>query len=136
MTMTSRFSITIDGHEIASFAELQGITTSVTPLEFMKSGAAYLQNPAGRKNVLTFKDGTSNTLQMWAWHEAARNGLMAAPRKSAKLVVYDRGTVVASYFLENAWPSEVDMRGLKAGSSEILMETVVLNYDGCHRLTR
>ena len=74
-------------------------------------------------------------MQMWVWHEAARNGLMAGPRKSATLVVYDQNAVVARYKLENAWPSKVDMRGLKAGSSEILMETVILKYDRCHRLT-
>ena len=31
----ARFSITIDGYEIASFSELQGITTEVEPVDFL-----------------------------------------------------------------------------------------------------
>jgi hypothetical protein len=33
----ARFSITIDGYEIASFSELQGITTEVEPVDFLES---------------------------------------------------------------------------------------------------
>ena len=33
----SRFSIVIDGYQIASFAELVGITTEVEPVELMES---------------------------------------------------------------------------------------------------
>jgi phage tail-like protein len=137
MTTAARFAITVDGYEIASFAGIQGVAGVVRPADFTRSGeGSFLQRLSGKENVLTLKDGTSNTIQMWTWHEAARNGLMVAARKSAALVIYDHGRAVARYHLENAWPSDVSIGGLKAGSSEVLMETVTLRYDRSHRLTR
>jgi hypothetical protein len=47
-----------------------------------------------------------------------------AARKSASLVMYDTsGSPVARYHLENAWPAKVEIGGLRADASEVLMET-------------
>ena len=40
---------------------------------------------------------------------------------------------MARYRLENAWPSEIEVSTLKAGASEVLMETVTLVYDAAKR---
>ena len=34
----ARFSITVDGYEIASFSELQGVRTEIKTVEFIESG--------------------------------------------------------------------------------------------------
>ena len=39
------------------------------------------------------------------------------------------GTATARYYLESAWPSQVEISGLKAGASEVLYETVTLTVD-------
>jgi hypothetical protein len=40
------------------------------------------------------------------------------------------GSPVARYHLENAWPSKLELSGLKAGASEVLLEraTVVCEH--------
>jgi hypothetical protein len=115
----ARFSITIDGHEIASFSELQGINTLATP------------------PTIVLKRGKSSSREMWSWHEAARTGQMSAGRKNASLIMYDyEGKPVARYQLTNAWPSKIEIGSLKAGASEVLMETVTMVCDHIQRVSK
>jgi phage tail-like protein len=106
----ARFSITIDGYEIASFSELVALNARATP------------------PTVVLKRGKNSSMEMWAWHEAARMGDMAAARKSATLVMYGYdGKPVATYHLENAWPSKIEIGALKpaknAGGGKIAAET-------------
>jgi hypothetical protein len=90
---TSRFSITIDGYEIASFSGLR--LTAATA-------------------VLT--DGTATpALRSWA---------LTQKRADPEVVMYDaKGERVAGYYLENAWPTKLDV-GAFAGQ--------VLSITLCH----
>ena len=66
-------------------------------------------------------------MELWLWHEAVLMGDIIAARKSCSLVMYATdGTPVARYHLEMAWPSKLEIGALKAGASEVLMETVTL----------
>ncbi|MGH7572118.1 MAG: phage tail protein [Gemmatimonadota bacterium] len=125
----ARFSITVDGVEVAAFSELAGISSSVEPVEFV------------------LKHGKATGPAMWAWHEAVQAGNMATARKSAALVMYDyNGRPVARYHLENAWPSKVEAVGnvsdpefLKARASrwgEVAMETVTIVSERIQRVAQ
>jgi phage tail-like protein len=46
---------------------------------------------------------------------------------------YD-GQPVARYHLENAWPSKMEIGGLRAGSSEVLMETVTITTESIQQV--
>lgn len=130
----ARFSITVDGYEIASFSELAGINSAVEPVTFV------------------LKRGKATGPAMWAWHEAVREGDMAAARKSASLVMYDYdGKPVARYHLQNAWPSKVEIGGLTAQGNvsdldflkaralrggEVAMETVTIVCENIQRVAQ
>ena len=135
----ARFSITIDGYEIASFAELLGITTEVEAVELMESTdkAVVLKKLPGKTKppTLVLKRGKNSSMELWAWHEAVLNGDIVAARKSCSLVMYSTdGKPVARYHLEHAWPSKLEIGGLKAGASEVLMETVTLVCEHIQRV--
>ena len=135
----ARFSITIDGYEIASFSELLGITTEVKPVEFLESTdkeVVFKKLPGTRMPpTITLKRGKNSSMELWAWHEAVLNGDIVAARKSATLVMYNTdGKPVARYHLEHAWPSKLEIGALKAGSSEVLMETVTIVCDRLQRV--
>src|SRR5258705_368891 len=89
----ARFSITVDGYEIASFSELQGVRTEIKTVEFIESGEKGLvqmnipSNPVLATIIL--KRAQTQDPQMWTWHEAARFGEMGAARKSCSLVMFD-----------------------------------------------
>ena len=96
----SRFSITIDGVEIASFRSLEVADGSVT-----------LRNGTGTRAV-----------QTWA---------LTQKRADPDIVMYSTdGKPVARYHLETAWPSKLESSGLKAGASEVLMESLTLCHEG------
>lgn len=136
----ARFSITIDGYEIASFSELQGITTEVEPVELMESSdkEVILKKLPGKAKppTVTLKRGKNSSMELWAWHEAVLMGDIVAARKSCSLVMYGTdGKAVARYHLEHAWPSKLEVGALKAGASEVLMETVTLVSERIQRVS-
>ncbi|GGS37610.1 MULTISPECIES: phage tail protein [Actinokineospora] len=136
----ARFSITIDGYEIASFSELQGITTEVEPVELMESTdkEVVLKKLPGKTKpaTLVLKRGKNSSMELWAWHEAVLAGDIVAARKSCSLVMYGTdGKPVARYHLEHAWPSKLEIGALKAGSSEVLMETVTIVSERIQRVS-
>jgi len=126
----SRFAITVDGYEIASFSELQGITTEIDPVEFMKAEGRYMISKLpGKPQPITLKHGASASMAMWVWHEAARNGLMSGRKNVALLVYTGAGDPVARYHLENAWPSKLQLGGRNAEAAEVVVEYVTLTYE-------
>jgi phage tail-like protein len=135
----ARFVLTTDGYELASFSELQGITSEVTPTVYIGGAdkATILKKlPGARKPpTLVLKRGMAGGMELFAWHEAARRGDIAAARKSCTLTMYNSaGEPVAKYLLANAWPFKLEISALKAGSSEVLYETVHLTADSIQRL--
>jgi phage tail-like protein len=135
----ARFSITIDGVEIASFSELQGITTSVEVVDFMESSdkEVMLRKLPGKRTppTLQLKRGKNNNMALWTWHEAALMGDMGAARKSCSLVMYNaEGKPTARYHLEHAWPSKVEIGSLRAGASEVLTESVTIVCEHIQRV--
>jgi phage tail-like protein len=135
----ARFSIVIDGYQIASFSELVGITTEVEPVELMQSTdkEVMLKKLPGKRKppTLTLKRGKNQSMELWLWHEAVLMGDIIAARKSCSLVMYATdGTPVARYHLEMAWPSKLEVGALKAGASEVLMETVTLVCEHIQRV--
>jgi phage tail-like protein len=135
----ARFSIVIDGYQIASFAELVGITTEVEPVELLESTEkeVLLKKLPGKRKppTLTLKRGKNQSMELWLWHEAVLQGDILAARKSCSLVMYATdGTPVARYYLEMAWPSKLEIGALKAGASEVLMETVTLVCEHIQRV--
>ena len=136
----ARFSITIDGYEIAAFSELQGITTEVEPVELMEStdNEVILKKLPGKAKpaTLVLKRGKNASMELWAWHEAVLMGDIVAARKSCSLVMYNYdGKPVARYHCENAWPAKIEIGALKAGSSEVLMETVTIVSERIQRVS-
>jgi phage tail-like protein len=136
----ARFSITIDGYEIASFSELSGITTEVEAVDFLESSdkeVIFKKLPGKRKPpTVVLKRGKNNSMELWAWHEAVLMGDIVAARKSCSLVMYNYdGKPVARYHMEHAWPAKLEIGALKAGASEVLMETVTLVCESIQRVS-
>jgi phage tail-like protein len=118
----ARFSLTIDGVEIASFSELHGITSQI-------------DSNRSKLGSLVLRRGMNQRMELWAWHEAVLMGDIVSARKSASLIMYAAdGKPVARYHLENAWPSKLEIGALKAGASEVLMETVTIVCEHIQRV--
>jgi phage tail-like protein len=136
----SGFGISIDGVQVASFSELQGITTDVDVIEHFEStdsGVRVIRLPGTVKanNKVTFKMAMSTNLEMNAWLEAAQAGRMAEARKSCSLVMYNSlHEPVARYYLENTWPVSCKLSPLRAGGTEVLQQEWTLTYESIQRV--
>jgi len=130
----SRFSLTIDGVEIGQFSELVAITSEAQPDDL--AGALLKKLPGKRKPpTVTLRRALSADQQLWAWHEAARRERPSEAKKSAALIMFNiEGEPVARYHLENAWVSKIEIGALKAGASEVLMETVTIACETLQRI--
>jgi phage tail-like protein len=134
----SRYSINLDGVEIATFLELSGIVTEVDESEYWNTkGDGLNEVPAKSKPPLvTLIRGKDSNLWLWRWHDAVWFGTMVDARKSVTLIMYSSdGSVIARYWLENAWPSHLEVSGQLAGSSEVLYESITLACDSIARLS-
>jgi phage tail-like protein len=134
----ARFSLSVDGHEVASFSELGGITSSIEVADVVETvgNETVLKKLPGKRTppTLTLKRGKNSSLEMWQWHEAVWMGDPGA-RKSCSLVMYNTdGTPVARYHLEQAWPAKIEIGGVKSGANEVLVETVTIVCEHLQRL--
>jgi phage tail-like protein len=135
----ARFSLVINGVEIAQFSELAGINSEVEPVELMETDGdkLFLKKLPGKRKppTVTLKRGKNQDMGIFAWHQSVVEGQLAAARKDATLVMYaPDGTRTAKYELEAAWPSKVEISALKAGASEVLYETVTLTCEDIMRV--
>lgn len=116
----SRFSLTIDGYEIATFSELGGINSEIEPSEYWeaKNDEVQVRKLPGKTKppTITLKRGATGSLELWTWHEAVRTGKLSAARRSCSLTMYNAdGQPVAKYWLSNAWPSKLELAASKRG---------------------
>ena len=124
----AKFALVVDGTEIAAFNELGGVTSSIK-----------LPRADGKAAQLDFsivlKRGASQGLEMSYWHRAAATQLTGY-KKNVVLIFYNtEGTAVARFNLNNAWPAEYHLSALKAGSSEIIYESVTLTASSFERVS-
>lgn len=116
--ITARFSLTVDGIELAEFAEAEGLPR--------RAGA--LKKLPGKRTppTLTLKRGKNQSLELLRWHEAGLEN-PAAAAKSASLVMYRTdGKPVARYHLENAWPSKLETGSLRADIAGAPIESLTI----------
>jgi phage tail-like protein len=125
----AKFSLVVDGQEIAAFNELGGITSSIK-LPRADGKAAQLETLS-----IVLKRGLSEDFALSSWHQAATTQLTGY-KKNVVLIFYDTdNSPVARFNLNNAWPAEYHLSALKAGSSEIIYETVTLTGTSFQRVS-
>jgi phage tail-like protein len=129
---------TVEGS--ADFAELGGIVSEIEQTEYMEAGpiGALFSRHAGRSKppsiVLRRAMRTDvSTSWLWLWHQAARQSLPSMHR-DCTLTFFGPGDDVngpgrTAYQLMNAWPAKVELGGVKAGGTEVIVQTVTLQCD-------
>ncbi|MEZ0092232.1 phage tail protein [Streptacidiphilus sp. EB129] len=135
----STFVISVDGVQVASFSELSGINTEVESVEYISTGPEGIvhtkQYGKTKPPTVTLKRGLDTDGKIWSWHQAVLQGDPLA-RKTCSLQLFAAGALprsggnpIITYLLENAWPSKLEIGGMKAGATEVVTETVVLHCD-------
>jgi phage tail-like protein len=140
--MSATFLIKCEGNE-CMFSELGGISSELEQTEYME---ASLNGPMfgrfiGRAKPPTVslkrsmtKSGVS-THWIWTWHAQARSGMKDA-YKDVLLYLYGAGSdkPVRTYGLTNAIPTKVEIAGMKAGGTEVVLQTLTMMCDAIEEI--
>jgi phage tail-like protein len=137
--VASRYVLSQNGTILASFDDLVGMTSEVEAIEYRTGGE---KGPAfgrlagkAKPPTVTLRRVMTYGLGLFQWHQEARAGKPSAFR-TVDLVMYnDAGKAVARWTFVNAWPSKIEVGGLKAGAKSILTESVTLTADEVVRTT-
>ncbi|WP_042423860.1 phage tail protein [Streptacidiphilus anmyonensis] len=132
----SRFLVSADAVKVlVYFSELGGITSEVESTEYISAssnkGEIVHSRQFGKTKppTVVLKRGVDGGGEMWAWHRMVLEGLDAA-RVGATLTMMDAGGKARGiYELTNAWPTKLEVTGMKAGASEVVYESVTLTCD-------
>lgn len=136
----ARFGISVDGHSLASFSRLAGLKMEMETVDYVPSPeleVLFLNRVAGVRKPVSVKLARprSSTMDLWTWHEAARLN-PARGSKKLTLQIHDGASKpVPRYYLENAWPSKIEIGGLTAGGSTSMMETVTMTCEFIQRVS-
>ena len=127
----AHFTISIDGHEVATFSELTGINYEVESVEYIaanQEGHVIHSKQFGKTKPpkVTLKRGMDmdGTKRLWLWHQAVLDGDPGALRTCTLTLQTSKKDISVSYVLEDAWPAKIDVAGAKAGSSDVITQTV------------
>ena len=142
--VANRFGVTIDTIEIASFSELTGIYSEVEPVDLYHTngqGPPQIAKLPGKFKppTIVLKKGSDETMKLWQWHRALREGHMKEATKTGSITMYAPSysggaeETVAIYHFHNAWCTKITLSGSKAGGSEVLMEEVTIVCEDLHR---
>ena len=126
----AHFTIEIEGTVVATFSELTGINSEVEAVEYIavKDGHVVHSKQFGKTKPpkVSLKRGMDkdDTKKLWLWHQAVLNGEPGSLRTCTLKLMTAAGDIQISYVLEDAWPAKMEIAGAKAGSSDVIMQTV------------
>lgn len=135
----TRFGISVDGYQLGAFRHLGGLKVEQDVVEYIPSReleTVFLNRYAGVRKTISVRlvRPRSTSMDLWAWHEAARMNPGKASRKVTLQLFEGADKPVARYHLENTWPSKIEIGGLKAGEGASLLETVTLSCEFIQRV--
>ena len=124
-----------------TFSELAGINSEVEQAEYMEVGAKGSEFGRffgkSKPPTITLKRAMSageESMKVWSWHAQARAGLATAYMDTT-FELFAAGkdpssdSADLSYTLVNAFPTKVEVAGMKAGATEVILQTVTLQCD-------
>jgi phage tail-like protein len=135
----SHFALEFDGIEQFQFQEVSGLTVEreITTLkENGPDGRLILRQLPGPEKppTITLKRATNVSKAMHDWFEQAADQVGDA-RRSGSIITYDFAWgEVARWNFEGAFPSKVEVTGLKAGANELSIESVTITCDRFYRV--
>ena len=123
----TRFVLSIDNVDVATFSELIGISSEVGPPAAPAASSTGTIVPTKQfgtvSQTVTLKRAVDGSTEIWAWHQAVLAGDPAARRTCILKLLNASGQTLLAFTLENAWPSKVDIAGPQSGQSQVMMET-------------
>jgi phage tail-like protein len=130
------FGLEVDGVRVTMLTEVSGLSTEREVIEMREGGDpnATTRRLPGRMKAgeVTLTRGLTADLAFDQW---MRDPVpVGVPRRAVSLALFDtEGRAVARYHLEHAWPSKLEVSGLRSGGTEVVVESLTLVHEGIER---
>ncbi len=130
------FGLELDGVRVSMLTEVTGLGWERDVIEVREGGdPGTTRRLPGRlkPGEVTVTRGLTTDLTFEQW---MRDPVpVGQPRRAVELALFDaQGRAVARFHLENAWPSKLEITGLRAGGTEIAVESLTLVHEGLERV--
>lgn len=132
------FIVEVDGDEIAAFAEVSGLDSENTPIEY-REGADAINAPRKLPGIekypnASLKRGITGSVALWTWRQEVRDGGSTFPPSRTVVIKLlnergDSGSPAMTWTLTNAWPTKLSGPQLNAKGNDYAVETLELCYD-------
>ena len=130
------FGLEVDGVRVTMLTEVGGLAMERDVIEVREGGdpdGATRRLPGRMKaGEVTVTRGLTADLTFDQW---MRDPVpVGVPRRAVSLALFDaEGRAVARYHLEHAWPSRLEVTGLRSGGGEVVAESLTLVHEGIER---
>jgi phage tail-like protein len=136
-TATS-FSAEIDGIAILHLLEVSGLKMDVDIIE-LKMNEAKKGKFVNKKIMGRRKSGEITLKRYWHAHNSFKDwldkvgmGQLSASRKNGVINILDtEGERLQGFEFVNGMAKSLELSGLKAGSADAIIETLVISHEGC-----
>ena len=133
-----RFSVRIDGFGSMSFSKMSVLKQKVNVTKHREGGSMLPNKSAGLADFdpVTLERGATRDRDMYIWAKMVLNapadaGLTdVAYKRHADVIQRDRdGRILKQWSLFNAWPTEFSAGEWDNASDDVVIESMVLEYD-------
>lgn len=135
-----QFSLELMGMVNGFFTEVSGLGSESDVIEhklMTEIGVEIIRKIPGRKkwNDLTLKRGITRNMDIWIWRKMVTDGLVDAARVSGSVHLHDQmGVIVATWIMNDVWPTKVSGPTIKADDNSIAIEELTITYEYIERV--
>lgn len=131
-----RFRVEIDGIQQAGFSEVSGFDASIDVVEYREGNEATMTphklSGLTKYGNISLKWGATNSMEMYEWMEKAIQGKIE--RKTITIIaINEEGEDIASWLVEEAWPTKYTAPTFNALANEIAIELLEIAHEGMKR---
>ena len=123
--------VEIDGIAVAAFTECSGLASETDVITYREGTDHRVRKLPGltKYSNVTLKRGLTLDRSLWDWRRAVANGQVE--RRNVSIILLDDSRQdVARWNIHEAWPAKWEGPTLKAGASEVAIETLELVHEG------
>lgn len=133
-----RFSVTLQLEEVGVqgvFQEISGLGSENEVVEIREGGQNVIRKVPGvlKWGDVTLKRGISGDASLWQWRRMVESGNFADARANGTIALMDRGSVIATWHLTNAWPAKISGPTLDGKGNDVAVEVIVIAHEGMRR---
>lgn len=140
--VVAKFGLEVEGKLVGVYESVSGIGSEseviIQKITNPETGETIMQATPGRLRWLpvTLRRGVTSNVDVWEWRQDVVQGNIDEARTNCSIIAFDEANgEIARWNFDNAWPSKVVGPTMAVGSSDYMVEEIVIVHEGCTRVS-